>query len=216
MYLLSQLLQIKTGFKSIEEAVLPAPYQFFERRLQRDGGAAGSLPVRPAVRGAEGPAQRVLRRRVRGLLRLCGGVGQRGRSHTAQPKGVSIVSTFWRRVIYQCVQVGYLRNPSWPGGDTRASLQTVQLVPRDNSICQLRLDFLTFTLDSGSALDTPCDRDRVSVNHFLNLQMNTTFMTGSLTTVARHCSGEWWGRAGPSWGWGTCVGTTLASISTSV
>ena len=65
---------------------------------------------------------------------------------------------------HQCTQVGYLRNPSWPGGDTRASLQTVQLVPRDNDICQLRLDFLTFTLDSGSALDMPCDRDRVSVN----------------------------------------------------
>ncbi len=34
---------------------------------------------------------------------------------------------------------------------------------KDDTICQLRLDFEDFVLDAGSALDKPCDRDAVEI-----------------------------------------------------
>jgi hypothetical protein len=34
---------------------------------------------------------------------------------------------------------------------------------KDNTICQLRLDFLEFELDGGSALEKPCDRDAMEI-----------------------------------------------------
>ena len=34
---------------------------------------------------------------------------------------------------------------------------------KDNSICQLRLDFESFELDGGSAINKPCDRDVVEI-----------------------------------------------------
>ena len=33
----------------------------------------------------------------------------------------------------------------------------------DNSICQLRLDFLDFEMDRGSEPDKPCDRDSMQI-----------------------------------------------------
>jgi hypothetical protein len=59
--------------------------------------------------------------------------------------------------------VAYLRSPSYPQEDTIGLMQMVQLVPRSDSVCQLRIDFLDFQLDGGSRIDTPCDRDSMAV-----------------------------------------------------
>ena len=46
---------------------------------------------------------------------------------------------------------------------------------KDNSICQLRLDFESFELDGGSAINKPCDRDVVEIysGRLTNLRRNS-------------------------------------------
>ena len=37
------------------------------------------------------------------------------------------------------------------------------ITPKDDSICQLRIDFDAFEMDAGSGVDKPCDRDYLEV-----------------------------------------------------
>ena len=60
-------------------------------------------------------------------------------------------------------KVSYLLSPHYPQQQNEVLLQTIQLVPRDKNICQIRLDFLEFQTDGGSAIDKPCDRDMFRV-----------------------------------------------------
>ena len=60
-------------------------------------------------------------------------------------------------------KVAYLQSPAYPQDQDQAIMQTIHLVPLDENICQIRLDFLEFQTDGGSAVNKPCDRDMFRV-----------------------------------------------------
>ena len=61
-------------------------------------------------------------------------------------------------------KVAYLQNPDYPQNHINALMQTIQLVPINENICQIRLDFLEFQTDGGSTIDKQCDRDMFRVS----------------------------------------------------
>ena len=60
-------------------------------------------------------------------------------------------------------KVAYLQSPGFPQEHDKSLMQTVQLVPIDENICQIRLDFIEFQTDGGSTIDKQCDRDMFRV-----------------------------------------------------
>ena len=56
-------------------------------------------------------------------------------------------------------KVAYLQNPDYPQDHDNALMQTIQLVPINENICQIRLDFLEFQTDGGTEMYKHCDRD---------------------------------------------------------
>ena len=61
-------------------------------------------------------------------------------------------------------RVAYLQNPDYPQDHDKALMHTIQLVPLNENICQIRLDFQEFQTDGGSAIDKQCDRDMFRVS----------------------------------------------------
>ena len=61
-------------------------------------------------------------------------------------------------------KVSYLQSPGFPQTYSKSVMHTVQIVPVNENICQIRLDFLDFELDGGSVIDKQCDRDMFRVS----------------------------------------------------
>ena len=61
-------------------------------------------------------------------------------------------------------KVSYLQTPNYPQAQTTAFIQTVQVEPYNDNVCQIRLDFMDFQSDGGSAVDMPCDTDMFEVS----------------------------------------------------
>ena len=60
-------------------------------------------------------------------------------------------------------KIAYLQNPNFPQERKDALMQTIQLDPINENICQIRLDFLEFQMDGGSAIEKSCDRDMFQI-----------------------------------------------------
>ena len=67
-------------------------------------------------------------------------------------------------------KVSYIQNLNFPVTDFAFVDQTISLVPLNENICQLRLDFLQFDL-GGSALKKPCDTQRFRIKNSQGEQM---------------------------------------------
>ena len=72
----------------------------------------------------------------------------------------------------------------------------VQLMPRSESICQIRIDFLDFELDGGSQIDKPYDRDSVTVMGTGGLSLGVGSLCGFNTGQHLYLpvQGTRWGR----------------------
>ena len=59
--------------------------------------------------------------------------------------------------------VVYFENEDYPQSSTSPSMCLFGITIKDDSICQLRIDFDAFEMDAGSAVNKPCDRDNLEV-----------------------------------------------------
>ena len=57
-------------------------------------------------------------------------------------------------------KVSYLQNPSFPEAEDNSVVQMIRLIRTNKNIHQIRLDFLDFRMDGGTAIDKPCNRDK--------------------------------------------------------
>ena len=57
-------------------------------------------------------------------------------------------------------KVSYLQNPSFPEAADNSVVQMIRLIRTNKNIHQIRLDFLDFRMDGGTAIDKPCNRDK--------------------------------------------------------
>lgn len=57
----------------------------------------------------------------------------------------------------------YFQNEDYPQASQLPSMCIFSINIKDDTICQLRLDFTEFQLDGGSAINKPCDRDSMEI-----------------------------------------------------
>jgi len=60
-------------------------------------------------------------------------------------------------------EIVYFQNEEYPQSGESPTLCLFSIPVVDDTICQIRLDFLDFELDGGSADDKPCDRDSMEI-----------------------------------------------------
>jgi len=100
-------------------------------------------------------------------------------------------------------EVDYIENPNFPATDSGKAVCMLQIQPRSENICQVRLDFEMFELDAGSENKKPCDRDSLTVGTsggvnvgslcglntgrhlYLHLQNRLMPLTATLTLASR-------------------------------
>ena len=76
-------------------------------------------------------------------------------------------------------KVSYLQNPSYPRSHDDALVQMIQLIPCNEDICQIRLDFIEFQLDGGSTIDKPCDRDMFKISGIGGISLGVGDLCGN-------------------------------------
>ena len=83
----------------------------------------------------------------------------------------SVLSLFLTSVEYSCRRNGessgqevvYFQNEDYPQATSTPNMCLFRISIKDDSICQLRIDFDEFVLDAGSDVNTPCDRDSLEL-----------------------------------------------------
>ena len=83
----------------------------------------------------------------------------------------SVLSLFLTSVEYSCRRNGessgqevvYFQNEDYPQSTSTPNMCLFRISIKDDSICQLRIDFDEFVLDAGSDVNAPCDRDSLEL-----------------------------------------------------
>jgi hypothetical protein len=60
-------------------------------------------------------------------------------------------------------EVVYFQNEDYPQATSTPNMCLFRISIKDDSICQLRIDFDEFVLDAGSDVNAPCDRDSLEL-----------------------------------------------------